>query len=433
MKIQLISHASVIIECSDARIWTDPWLVSKVFNDSWTMLPSPVFDSSLYDTIDYIWLSHEHPDHFNVPTLRQMPAEFKERVTILFQKKNTAKIFDAMRAWGFRNFRELPNRKIVDLTPQTKLYCFQVGVMDSILGVINEGQRLLNINDAKINEKDCAIIKRDFERTDVILNQFSLAGYNGFVDYEKHLPRYAKDDLDNLLANHRDLGAKVTIPFASYVYFSCSDNKYVNRFANKPQDVYDLLKDEAVILYPGETYEVGKPHDSTEALRHYAEEYSDMDKLAYSEPKRVELSEIEATFQKLAAELHERYPKTLLSFFKPVTAQIPDLQCAIEFSVAARSFKQISNGDEADLIVNSQPLQFAFKVPFGVQTLGVSARFLIRKNFKNWKYHRILFSLNNAELYLRPRYFFRPSNLKYIAERIPGGANQLVGRLARME
>ena len=92
MRIHLVSHASVIIDTGDVRIWTDPWLVSKVFNDSWTMNPQPVWDERLLDTIDYIWISHEHPDHFNVPTLKGLPAAFKEHVTVLFQHKNTDKI-----------------------------------------------------------------------------------------------------------------------------------------------------------------------------------------------------------------------------------------------------------------------------------------------------------------------------------------------------
>ncbi len=432
MKIQLVSHASVLLKTSDTQIWTDPWLVSKVFNDSWTMYPPPVFDESIYNETPYIWLSHEHPDHFNIPTLKAMPAEFKERVVILFQKKNTEKLFNALRAFGFRNFVELPNRKIVQLTDKTRVYCYQVGIMDSILGVMNEGETILNINDAKINTPECKAMLGDIKNVDVVLNQFSLAGYNGFLDYRNKLPQYAQQDIDNLEANHRDVKAKITIPFASFVYFSCADNRFVNEFANTPHDVYERMKDESVILYPGDTYQLGMEHDSTAALNRFEADYKLVDELEYDEPKRVELADIKAAFDKLAEHLHDKYSKAVLSVLKPVTVQIPDLKTAIRFSLKEKTFEELPELDDTDLIANSQPLHFGFKFPWGFQTLGVSARFFIKKNFKNWKLHRILFSINNAELYLRPKYFFRPKNLKYIAQRLPGGPNQLFARLERM-
>ncbi|MGH9941203.1 MAG: MBL fold metallo-hydrolase [Pyrinomonadaceae bacterium] len=435
MQIQLVSHASVLIKTADAQIWTDPWLVSKVFNDSWTMHPPPAFDEAVCRDTDYLWISHEHPDHFNVPTLKALPAEFKERVTVLFQKKNTAKIFDALRQFGFRHFRELPNRQTVALTEGTSVYCYQVGVMDSILAVTGGGRTVLNVNDAKINKKDCRLILSDIKRVDVHLNQFSLAGYNGYVNYRERLPGYAREDIVNLVANHNDLGAKVTIPFASFVYFSCTDNKYVNEFANKPADVCQSFGDECVILYPGDTYDTEQPYDSRPALHRFAEAYRALDQLEYDEPKRIEMAEIKAAFDKLAAQLHQRFPRMLLALLRPVTVRIPDLDAAaVRFSVASGAFEEVPDVTaETDLIVNSQPLHFAFKFPYGFQTLGVSARFFITRNFSNWRRHRILFSLNNAELYLRPGYFLRPDNLKYVVRRLAGGPNQLVARLQRMK
>ena len=53
MKIRLVSHASVIIECSDLTLWTDPWLLGKAFNESWLLFPPACFDDALLDEIDY--------------------------------------------------------------------------------------------------------------------------------------------------------------------------------------------------------------------------------------------------------------------------------------------------------------------------------------------------------------------------------------------
>jgi hypothetical protein len=433
MRIQLVSHASVIVDSGDTRIWTDPWLISKVFNDSWTMTPEPAWDTRALDTIDYVWISHEHPDHFNIPTLKALPADFKERVTVLFQQKNTEKIFAAMEQLGFRKFQSLPNRTIVRLVNGTDVYCYQVGIMDSCLAVRKGDRTIFNINDAKINARDCRIILKDLGRIDVLLNQFSLAGYNGYLDYEAHLPAYARQDLNNMLANHRDLGASVTIPFASFVYFSCSDNRHLNRFHNTPRDVAQVFGPQAVILYPGDAWTVGEAHDATAALQRFDALHADSDRLPYTEPARVPLDEIRQVFLAAAQRLHEGYPRTLLRLLQPVIVDIPDLGVVVRFSVFRRTFETVDPGQPSDLTVNSQPLHFAFRWPWGVQTLGVSARFFVRRNFRNWRLHRIVFSMNNGELYLKPSRFFTKQNLGYVVERLrSGGLNQLLGKLERM-
>ena len=154
MNIQLISHASVLVACSDALIWSDPWLDGKVFNESWSLYPKPQLDDAVTRDVDYLWISHEHPDHFNIPTLRGLPTEFKHRVTVLFQKNNSTKVFQALQKLGFSKFRALPHRELVPLTPETEVYSYQVGQMDSCLAVRNHGLLAVNVNDATVGPSD---------------------------------------------------------------------------------------------------------------------------------------------------------------------------------------------------------------------------------------------------------------------------------------
>jgi hypothetical protein len=85
-----------------------------------------------------------------------------------------------------------------------------------------------------------------------------------------------------------------------------------------------------------------------------------------------------------------------------------------------------------DLEINSKPLSFGFLNLFGFRTSGVPGRYILSRNFRNWRNHRILFSLNNAEIYLRPKSFFRGRNSTWTAERLPGAVNQLSHRLRSM-
>ena len=235
MKIRLVSHASVVIETADAKIWTDPWLFGKAFNESWALLPEPEFDPNLYQEIDLVWVPHEHPDHFHFPTLKTLPADFKRRVTLLFQKNNSDKMPNAFRALGFENIRLLPNREIVAITPDTEVYCTQIGNMDSALGIRTQGEAVFNLNDCEANDADCRIIRRDLGEIHTVLNQFSIAGYRGHHDFATRLTQSAGQILENVLANHLALGAKITIPFASFVYFCMQDNRFINDFTNTPR------------------------------------------------------------------------------------------------------------------------------------------------------------------------------------------------------
>ncbi|MBA2737430.1 MAG: MBL fold metallo-hydrolase [Pyrinomonadaceae bacterium] len=434
MEIRLVSHASVVIK-SDVSIWTDPWLHGKAFNDSWSLSPLPAFDEALYDEIDYIFISHEHPDHFHVQTLRSLPEAFKNRVTILYQKNNSEKMFNAFKRLGFPNAVALPHRETVDLTGQTKVYCCQAGTMDSALGVISGGEVVLNLNDCEINAGDCRRILSDLGKVDVVLNQFSIAGYSGFQDYENHLPQQSRNILDKMMANHLDLRADLTIPFASFIYFSSEDNKYINNYSNKPQDVAEYFAEKEqklAVLYPGETYRTGTEHDSTAALARFRKFYDSMETLTYDTSKKIPLEEIAAAFDNLVRHLHEKYPVSLLRLLlKPVTVRIPDLDLTVVFSVASGEFCEDKEA-APDLIIKSQPLHFGFSYPYGIQTLGVSARYTLIKNFPNWRKHRIFFSLNNAELYLRPKFLFTPHNLNFFKERLPGAWNQFLYRLKVM-
>src|SRR5262249_6397428 len=189
----------------------DPWLEGKAFNDSWSLWPKPAWNPEWLSTIQAIWISHEHPDHFHIPTLRSLPAAFKARVRILFQRTNSDKLFAALKNMGFIHFEALPHRGIVTEGSRTHLYCYQEGAMNSCLAVIGDGHVLLNVNDAEIREGDCRLIRRDIGSCGSLLNQFSIAGYPGHVDHAPRLSALRKSILDNMVENHRSLGATVTI------------------------------------------------------------------------------------------------------------------------------------------------------------------------------------------------------------------------------
>jgi hypothetical protein len=424
MRIQLISHASVLIETGDATIWTDPWLFGKAFNESWSLLPAPSWDPSLLSKIDHIWISHEHPDHFHIPTLRSLPKEFKERVTVLYQQNNSEKMFKAFSKLGFAKWRALPHREIVSITPETLVYCYHEGPMNSALAVRSGGQTVFNINDAELRTPDCRLVKQDIGSIDVVLNQFSIAGGPTRRDHAAQLRSVARSILQNIADNHADLGARTTIPFASFVYFSTNDNRHVNEYANSLKDVQKTFDERGlrvVLLLPGDGFEVGGSFDNAAAVQRHETIRRTMDSLPYDEPVRVTREEIASALQRETQRLRERYPALLLGLLRPVVFDLTDLgeRLAVSFSTG-----QMQNtSSPADIRTNSQPLLFALSNDFGFQTLGVSGRYEVLAGERNWLAHRLLFSMNNAELFLKPKLLFRKENL-YFLRRLRGGPAQ---------
>jgi UDP-MurNAc hydroxylase len=432
MNIQLVGHACVVVETSGTSILMDPWFSGKIFNDSWTLRPEPQFDPSLLEKIDYLWISHEHPDHCHFPTLNSFPASFKQRVTLLFQERDHEKMIAAFKSLGYQNFQLLPHRIIAPLAGSSgdpgraKVYCYHAGLMDSALAVIDDDNVVLNANDARISTAECEMIRRDLRKVDVLMSQFSLAAYAGFDPPEPHLSARAAQILDNLSTVHNALKVTATIPFASFIYFSSDDNKYVNRFANTVQDAYDHLsreKQTCVVLYPGDSYQVGAPHDASMALRRY-NALPTLDELPYTQSPQKRLEEIFDAYHAMVAQLHDHYPKVVLSLLGPISVRVPDLNKMIRFRLATDVIEELSVTTPPDLVINSQPLWFGFKFPFGIQTLGVSARFKLLRNFRSWKLHRLLLSLNNGGVYLKPKYLFTPGFIAYLRSRIPGGLTQ---------
>ena len=74
-KLKIISHASVFIDLGEVKLLTDPWLFGNCFNDGWSLKKANLSEENItqdeINSITHLYLSHEHPDHFHIPTLKK--------------------------------------------------------------------------------------------------------------------------------------------------------------------------------------------------------------------------------------------------------------------------------------------------------------------------------------------------------------------------
>jgi CMP-N-acetylneuraminate monooxygenase len=108
IKIRYINHAFIIFEGPDFKFATDPWAVGPAFANGWWLKePSDVDWLEELNNCNFIYISHNHPDHLNYSTLKLCKKDIPI-VTPNYLNDSTSKL---LRDYGFQkiikfNFNE---------------------------------------------------------------------------------------------------------------------------------------------------------------------------------------------------------------------------------------------------------------------------------------------------------------------------------------
>ncbi len=95
------AHASVSIEIDGISIISDPWLVGSCFANGWWHAFPPTNEAmERLRSSDFIYISHNHPDHLHIPTLENYVEKSKLILVPNFQSKSVENI---LRRNGFNN------------------------------------------------------------------------------------------------------------------------------------------------------------------------------------------------------------------------------------------------------------------------------------------------------------------------------------------
>ncbi|HET9529987.1 MAG TPA: MBL fold metallo-hydrolase [Blastocatellia bacterium] len=378
MKVTMISHASVLIEDGPVALLADPWFMGEVFNESWSLLCPPALTPDALQGVTHIWISHEHPDHLHFPTLKSIPAEQKATITLLYQRHFSTRVYEALSRLGFGQVIELPLNRWFDLGGDVAVMCCSVGTVDSLLAVRTATGTVLNVNDCVIGPGAARVAARRIGPVDILLTQFSIANWAGNPDQTEVA---APDQVLNRARLYIDsFKPKVTIPFASFVYFSHDENRHMNGWINTPARVIERLDGAPTrlqFLYNGDSW------SSQEGFCLYGDPLelfqADFEKIAHlpyrSHPScsREELVELG---QRLVDEVRPRFPRFLLRGVAPVHFYIEDLNAALCFDLRRGTVEAEERArSQCDIALHSQALWFAFKFTWGFGTLEVSGRY----------------------------------------------------------
>ena len=198
MKLTYHNSAAVVIQDNHTKILVDPWLRNGEYFGSWGIYPPYDFKPEEFDDIDFIYISHIHPDHCSPKTLEKL----NKKIPILihnfpekYLKKNIEKLgFDVIELENNKR-TELKNNLFINIiaadncNPEIcgKLFgCailgseYGISQIDTMAVIDNKKQVIVNTNDCPIEiaEKTARTISKEYKKIDLLL-----VGYAGASSY----------------------------------------------------------------------------------------------------------------------------------------------------------------------------------------------------------------------------------------------------------
>jgi hypothetical protein len=337
------------------------------------------------ERVDYIWYSHEHPDHFSLPFLKGIPAERRARITILYQQTADGRVAAACRKLGFA-VRELLHGQPVDLGGGMRITCGKVPFYDSWALIETGGLAILNTNDCILeNPARLALIRKYVERCDILFTQFSYANWQDSRYNPQARRDLAQEKLRRIRIQCEAFRPRFVVPFASFVYFSHVENAFMNADINTPARAVAFIEEACeaapILLIPNEVWDGRTAKSNAAAIAWWAQRYSE----ALARTKRVaqesyDWPSLSKKADRMIARVKARNNYALitamqrLGLVEKVDFQLIDGGRHVSFDwidglcrLDEPSFRAIE--------IHSESLAFIFDNDFGVDTVNVNARF----------------------------------------------------------
>jgi L-ascorbate metabolism protein UlaG (beta-lactamase superfamily) len=383
-EITFVGHASFVIRSGPTVIWVDPWLTSKPFNESWALHPEPVAPD--LTSLTHLWISHEHPDHLNIPTLHAIPEDVRARLTVLYQQHYSSDVSDFLRSLGFADVIELVHgtrRTIGDFD----VLCHQVGHEDAAMTFVSGGTTVLNLNDCKPTPRGLKRILSDTGPVDVLLDQFSVAGWTGNPDDDNRKATEAADTLAVMMMHIELIKPLWFVPTASFVRFCHEENAHMNSHVNTVDDVVSVVTETPiVVLYPGDVWDTATRFIGTEvASARYRADSAAVSQLDLVSHNPVAPSAVLAAAVERVADIRSRFPKWVLKRIPALCFAFTDQTGVVRVDVGRGQPTLVDRSDTACTIrLGSQAALYTFSHRWAIPTLLISGRFTIEGNESDW-------------------------------------------------
>ena len=173
IELRFLNHATVAITFNKITLITDPWLFGPAFMTGWWLdQPSTIDSIEILKKADYVFISHNHPDHLHSETLELLSKD-KKIIVGDFNSKSTEKY---LRSIGFINVLPLEFNCIYEIEKNFQFSILKSGDFrdDSGLYLSIGGKEILLTVDANI--LNSLVLPRNIE---LLLTSFA-GGSSGF-------------------------------------------------------------------------------------------------------------------------------------------------------------------------------------------------------------------------------------------------------------
>jgi UDP-MurNAc hydroxylase len=342
MKVTHIASATVLVSHKNTKILTDPWLVGNEYYGAWTHYPPIDIDFSQFDDVDYIYVSHIHPDHMSEETFKKINPD----IPVLVHNYDSKFVKTNLERWG-RTVIELDHGEKFhcgdgvnihiyaadDCNPEVCFKFFGCGKMESKFGstgidtmcVIENGDKtILNVNDCPylLSQNVLGRVLKNHPVIDMMWVGYAGAGsYPQCWDYSdrEKLEVYGMKKKNHFLEMGLDfikaVQPKAYMPFAG-TYTLRGKNAHLERFRVVPelQDALAYYQENyggrGVLLNSFEWYDLDSdsvsneyvPIDYDEKIR-YVEEVLSKFKYEYEDDSEPKLQQ----FLELIPDAYKRY------------------------------------------------------------------------------------------------------------------------------
>lgn len=380
MKIKFLNHASILIETKETQIIFDPWFFGEIFNNSWSLVQNTDIKNINFEKLKYIIISHEHPDHFHIPTLKFI-SEKTKNIKLIFPKRHNDNVKKFVESIGFQ-YIEINEYCVYNIDNLFDILSVKE-YDDSALLFRAEGKTLLNQNDAYLNLEKCKLIKYNFPIIDYWFFQFSLAGYYGNKSQPNLIIKNGKNYHLECFSKYQNIFKPLfSIPFASFVYFCKENNKYLNDFAVSLDDVYSITNNNIKPLYYNDEIDTENntfPNEQIN-LKKWNEIFKEITKNILKQ-KIVSESEIIESALKSIKEAHFNYTNLLDARYLKIYDN--DKIFMIDYLNKKCEFINDNNIQTCG-ILSMDDLKFFFDFPWGADTLNITGAFEIY-DLNKWK------------------------------------------------
>ena len=409
MKIKFINHSSIIVEINNTKILCDPWYKGTAFANGWRLCHDEAIEINELN-FDKIWISHEHPDHFSIPTLKSL----KIKKPVYYQHTKDKKVKNYLESQGHTVF-ELPDNK-THFEKSFKITSIVTEDYDSCILFEDEKFKFLNINDSQLDKEAEKIKIKKHIPIDLISIQFHYANWAGnFGDEE--IPKFKKKQALNRIKEICKLcGTKNVILFASFIYYSHEENFYWNKPFNDIINTIIELKNDGlnpIIMTPHQEITLDSSNNfeklsnkNHEAIKFWNDKYSKIKIKEYT--KSYTLEQIKISYENYIDKLIiknnlSKFNEKFLKDFR-LNVEIRDLNTIVSLGLYEKVFETKKKLHESnyDISLSSEALWILFQNDFSLGSITISSRIQFKyENAYKFYFFFLISYRNNIGVYLK--------------------------------